>query len=254
MLTILTVSLIPLLLSALWLYTSTTSHPPPPSLQNTTIHLLIAHPDDEAMFFAPTLLALTSPRLNNTLSVLCLSTGNAENLGAIREKELVASCEILGVDRRRVHSFDHPELQDSMQKTWPPSEISEILAEHKPSVIITFDESGVSSHLNHVSLLRGAEEYVSANDAGRTRLFTLTSVPIWRKYAFFLDAFFVRLGGRGGEGEEKGKRVVFVSSWDGYVKARSAMVNAHVSQMRWFRWGWIGLSRYMVVNDLVERG
>jgi hypothetical protein len=23
-----------------------------------------------------------------------------------------------------------------------------------------------------------------------------------------------------------------------------------VSQMRWFRWGWIGLSRYMVVNDL----
>lgn len=28
------------------------------------------------------------------------------------------------------------------------------------------------------------------------------------------------------------------------------MTTAHVSQMRWFRWGWIGLSRYMVVNDL----
>jgi len=87
----------------------TTSSPtPPPSLKNTTIHLLIAHPDDEAMFFAPTLLALTSPALNNTVSVLCLSNGNAENLGPIREKELVASCEILGVDRTRVHSFDHP--------------------------------------------------------------------------------------------------------------------------------------------------
>jgi len=89
------------------LYT-TSNLTPPPSLQNTTIHLLIAHPDDEAMFFAPTLLALTSPSLNNTVSVLCLSTGNAENLGPIREKELAASCEILGVDRTRVHSFDHP--------------------------------------------------------------------------------------------------------------------------------------------------
>ena len=29
-----------------------------------------------------------------------------------------------------------------------------------------------------------------------------------------------------------------------------AMTRAHVSQMRWFRWGWIGVSRYMVVNDL----
>jgi N-acetylglucosaminylphosphatidylinositol deacetylase len=32
--------------------------------------------------------------------------------------------------------------------------------------------------------------------------------------------------------------------------AQQAMTTAHKSQMRWFRWGWIGLSRYMVVNDL----
>lgn len=33
--------------------------------------------------------------------------------------------------------------------------------------------------------------------------------------------------------------------------AQKAMTHAHMSQMRWFRWGWIGLSRYMVLNDLV---
>lgn len=33
--------------------------------------------------------------------------------------------------------------------------------------------------------------------------------------------------------------------------AQKAMTDAHVSQMRWFRWGWIGMSRYMVMNDLV---
>lgn len=32
--------------------------------------------------------------------------------------------------------------------------------------------------------------------------------------------------------------------------AQKAMTTAHISQMRWFRWGWIGLSRYMVVNEL----
>jgi N-acetylglucosaminylphosphatidylinositol deacetylase len=32
--------------------------------------------------------------------------------------------------------------------------------------------------------------------------------------------------------------------------AQQAMTGAHKSQMRWFRWGWVGLSRYMVVNDL----
>lgn len=137
-----------------------------------------------------------------------------------------------------------------MTKTWPSTKIAEILSQHSPSLIITFDESGVSSHPNHISLLRGAEEYVSTRGAG-TRLFTLTSVPIWRKYAFFLDAIAVRwLVGEEGKGI---RRVAFVSSWAGYVKARSAMVQAHVSQMRWFRWGWIGLSRYMVVNDLMER-
>lgn len=41
------------------------------------ISLLIAHPDDEAMFFAPTLLALTKPELRNTVQIICFSSGKA---------------------------------------------------------------------------------------------------------------------------------------------------------------------------------
>lgn len=44
-------------------------------LRNKRILLLIAHPDDEAMFFAPTLLALTRPQLGNHVTILCLSSG-----------------------------------------------------------------------------------------------------------------------------------------------------------------------------------
>lgn len=46
-----------------------------PSLRNKRICLLIAHPDDEAMFFAPSLLALTRPETGNSVSILCLSSG-----------------------------------------------------------------------------------------------------------------------------------------------------------------------------------
>lgn len=46
---------------------------------------VIAHPDDEAMFFVPSIVNL---RQNNRLYLLCLSTGNFAGLGRIREKEL----------------------------------------------------------------------------------------------------------------------------------------------------------------------
>lgn len=62
----------------LWTLSSTTTSPVTqsfPKLRNKRICLLIAHPDDEAMFFSPTVLALTRPELGNHLKILCLSTG-----------------------------------------------------------------------------------------------------------------------------------------------------------------------------------
>jgi N-acetylglucosaminylphosphatidylinositol deacetylase len=44
--------------------------------------------------------------------------------------------------------------------------------------------------------------------------------------------------------------LLFMSGPGEIRTAQLAMTTAHKSQMRWFRWGWIGLSRYMVVNDL----
>lgn len=46
-----------------------------PRLLNKRICLLIAHPDDEAMFFAPAVLALTRPETGNHVKILCLSSG-----------------------------------------------------------------------------------------------------------------------------------------------------------------------------------
>ncbi|KAM9596611.1 N-acetylglucosaminyl-phosphatidylinositol de-N-acetylase isoform 3-T3 [Trichechus inunguis] len=67
--------------------------------------LVIAHPDDEAMFFAPTVLSLA--RLRHRVSLLCFSTGNYYNQGEIRKKELLQSCDVLGIPYSSVMIIDN---------------------------------------------------------------------------------------------------------------------------------------------------
>jgi hypothetical protein len=68
-----------------------------PTLRNKRICLVIAHPDDEAMFFAPTVLGLANPDTGNHVKILCLSTGDAEGLGETRKQELKKSAKLLGL-------------------------------------------------------------------------------------------------------------------------------------------------------------
>ena len=70
--------------------------------------LLTAHPDDECMFFGPTILALTAAETTHAVYSLCLSSGDADGLGNIRKKELSGSLDVLGVDRGRRAVLDEP--------------------------------------------------------------------------------------------------------------------------------------------------
>lgn len=83
-----TLCTLPILLVAVWFYTVATVKGRFPTLKNRRICLLIAHPDDEAMFFAPALLALTDPALGNHLKILCLSSGKCRQC---RDCEKVAN-------------------------------------------------------------------------------------------------------------------------------------------------------------------
>jgi N-acetylglucosaminylphosphatidylinositol deacetylase len=44
--------------------------------------------------------------------------------------------------------------------------------------------------------------------------------------------------------------LLYVATPTESLKIQSAMVNAHKSQMLWYRWLWISFSRYMIINDL----
>ena len=57
--------------------------------------LITAHPDDECMFFTPTIRNLI--KNGGEIDLMCLSTGNFDGKGSIRRKELKKSSRILGI-------------------------------------------------------------------------------------------------------------------------------------------------------------
>ena len=157
----------------------------------------------------------------------------------------------------------------------------------KIDVLITFDQYGISSHPNHISLYHGALYWSStivksSFATSPLSIYTLTTTNIVRKYLSVFDLpltifyfAFPRWSNlwtdpdnglssptiTNTELEEqkqqkrrekmKERRLVFVNTPGQYRRAQQAMTQGHVSQMLWFRWFWIFLARYMVVNDLV---
>lgn len=93
--------------------------------------LLTAHPDDECMFFAPTITALVpriygdasapraleveSNRRNATIIYsLCLSIGDADSLGHIRKGEIGRSLDVLGISKSNRWVLDRLYVFDCM--------------------------------------------------------------------------------------------------------------------------------------------
>ncbi|CCL99213.1 uncharacterized protein FIBRA_01228 [Fibroporia radiculosa] len=249
------------------------------------ILLLTAHPDDECMFFAPTLLSLHSLASDLEVFSLCLSVGNADGLGKIRRRELERSLDVLGVEAGRRWIEDRPDLQDNFTARWDADIIADVLKPYvlqgKITTILTFDHLGISAHPNHMSLAQGAGHLIASLSATNTsaavpRLFTLVSAPLLRKYTGPLAAIIAKARGflfdtwgrinnfphsgadsgtvqppQIGSAADARTTSVFVSSVTEYTRALRAMTE-HRSQLVWFRWLYVAFSRYMWVNEWVE--
>ena len=68
----------------------------PPQAEQMGILLVIAHPDDECMFFTPSVRYFRNR--GDRVDLLCLSTGNFDGMGPVRRGELEKSAAVLGIN------------------------------------------------------------------------------------------------------------------------------------------------------------
>lgn len=221
----------------------------PLDLTHSSISLLIAHPDDEAMFFGPTLHRLSMDKFHNNITIVCFSSGDFEGIGETRKQELIASANLFNIPATHVHIIDDKlRFPDSQQVIWNETLLAyEITGLLSPNTkILTFDEDGISGHANHRAIYHAS--LLERTQTGRD-LFVLKSLPTWRKYLFSFDALISQLFASMYPDESL---ILITSPREEITATQSAMTTAHVSQMKWFRYGWITLSRYMVANDLLR--
>lgn len=147
----------------------------------TSYIFIIAHPDDETMFFLPTLYNLiykchkskrSDASDSDTFHILCLSNGNYDGLGAKRTEELHCASKLISPSIH-VTVLNNPELQDGPMEKWPKKCVANVMTEflerhfapqsddHEQSnlVLLTFDAGGVSGHANHIDTYHGLSHF-----------------------------------------------------------------------------------------------
>jgi N-acetylglucosaminylphosphatidylinositol deacetylase len=190
------------------------------------IILLTAHPDDEIMFFYPTIKNIIK---ENNIHLICLSNGNYERIGNIREKELYCLCKNIGINYLTINNFE-----DNIKKFWDTNKIESFInsyiKENNIDTIITFDDKGISYHPNHISCYFGIQNIKDID------IFILESLYLYRKYLSIFDIINI-----------EDNEIIFYNF--NIFEVYYYMIH-HLSQMKWYRFFFILLSRYSYYNTL----
>lgn len=205
--------------------------------------LVISHPDDEVMFFGPTLCCFLKMFGKGNIYILCITSGNYYGDGVLREKELLRSCALLGIPQSNVTLLQESQFVDDPTIEWNEfvlsDKINETCLERNIDLVLTFSSNGVSGHQNHI------QTYNSVLKLNRLSRLFLCDVNIARKYSSVLDVFTTMLCDQWfGDGS-----LVFISSLSDVFKTYKAMC-CHASQLVWFRRIYFLFSRYILVNHL----
>ncbi|GAB4852600.1 hypothetical protein Ancab_016814 [Ancistrocladus abbreviatus] len=216
------------------------------SFQKKNFLLVIAHPDDESMFFTPTINYLTSRGHN--VHIICMSTGNADGMGNTRKDEFYRACVILKIPLQQVKILDHPDLQDGFGKVWNHNLVAKIIEDEISSwaidMVITFDEYGVSGHCNHRDVHFGTRKLLLDPQHRNIEAWELVSTDILRKYSGPVDIWLSMLLTLRQPSAE-----VHCLLNEQPFKSFLAMAQ-HSSQWVWFRKLFVSFSSYTYVNTL----
>ena len=149
---------------------------------------LIAHPDDEAMFFTPSILSFL--REGWEVYLVCFSRGSAGGNPYTRTIELFESTLSLGIKSANVKILENQELQDGLDTYWNTNLISSIIHQYVSSwnisICISFDMFGITGHINHIAISKGMKLF--AKKYNTIPCFVLETVPsIIRTYISIFD-------------------------------------------------------------------
>lgn len=252
------------------------------------VMLVISHPDDEAMFFGPTLESLkktTNVITTTKVFCICLSNGNASGLGQTRAKELKKSTlEVFKLDGCVI--ADSEDLQDGMENAWPLEEIANVVHEcvqhYSPDVILTFDERGVSKHPNHVQTHRGVMRFIVEAKLGAIpnaeyteenvpEVWVLETTPFYRTFMGAMDywASVITTTTRKKKGSKNTSNERSSNSNSSSLAAGASSTSSssvmfcsrnpslvleamrtHATQWVWYRKLYVAFSRYSLLNTL----
>lgn len=241
---------------------------------NHNVLLVTAHPDDELMFFGPTLLNEIRSRIENydekrptKIHLLCLCTGDYYGDGEKRKQELNDALNELfrsTFDNSSVINSkksmqdllnelfiweirDDPELIDSPVADWQPYYIMKIIQEYCQrnaiTKIITFDQYGVSGHSNHSAIYEAVNKLTEFKNLN-IEIWFLKSVSIIRKYLAIFDIVFTVLS----SSFQNNWNIYLISSLKDYLIIVHSL-RKHYSQMVWFRRLYASTSRYLFINS-----
>lgn len=220
------------------------------NFHETTL-IVFAHPDDETMFFGPTILNLI--KHSKSIDLLCLTNGDSDGIGAEREGELSEVVRAWSPNMTLVIIKD-PDLPDNITKVWDKLKVSEHIQRHVKlssrniDTMVTFDDYGVSGHPNHRSIYEAAYFLRNGPHIFEPKILTLKSMSLWRKYNSFLDSVHTFIETNLPTHNPK-KHFALGIDIAKYASLKSTLL-LHKSQMLWFRRLYMMFSRYMFINDL----
>jgi len=190
---------------------------------------VFAHPDDDSHLLAGTLL-LSRGLVDLTLvfatsgeagPIADPSLATRETLGAVREAEQRANLEAIGYPAARVEFLRHPDYHlPNVPLGQLVGEITDVLADVRPHVVVTFGPDGVTSHHDHV---RAGEAATAA--FRRARKGAETSDEFARLYHAVLarsdvDRFYLGVREGGFDYGEEGRLFDFAGVPDDRVAVR----------------------------------
>lgn len=220
---------------------------------NSKIYFITAHPDDESMFFNPTLIELAKPEYQNSIELYCFSNGDYDGIGHVREKELSRVAAMFGIDKVHIGNYKDGEDWDSS------SMVNTLRREVRPFSLfnpskkvhlITFDNYGVSGHKNHISVNEAVRKFIKSKPYFNG--WELVSESILVKYSSTIltnAKLILRVLAPSVSLENE---VSIVSSLHDWFLSMATMTTGHYSQMVYFRWLWLFFSNYIQSNTLIR--